>query len=128
MSRILLLQSDDQLATNSAAYLKHKGFAVSIHKDPQTAVAETDKKLPDVVILDLSLAGRSGVEFLYELRSYPDWQSIPVIVTGNLTLRHIQPFLDSFNQLNVSVYLPRQVTSLSRLTQEILKLTQPVAA
>src|SRR6185503_19183615 len=107
MSRILLLQSDDQMATNSAAYLKLKGFDVSVHKDPQTAVAEADSKLPDIVILDLSLAGRSGVEFLYELRSYPDWQSIPVIVTGNLTLQHIQPFLDSFNQLGVSVYLPR---------------------
>jgi DNA-binding response OmpR family regulator len=127
MTKILLLQSDDQLAANSATYLKHKGFDVSVHKDPQMAVAEADVNLPDIVIIDLSLAGRSGVEFLYELRSYPDWQAIPAIITGNLTMQHVQPYLDSFNQLDVAVYLPRQSTSLERLTEEIIRLS-PVTA
>jgi len=45
-----------------------------------------DAHAPDVIILDLLLAGRSGVELLYELRSYPDWQSIPVLVYSNIRL------------------------------------------
>jgi DNA-binding response OmpR family regulator len=127
MTKILLLQSDDQLAANTTAYLKRKGFDVSAHKDPQAAVAEADANLPDIVILDLSLAGRTGVEFLYELRSYPDWQAIPAIITGSLTIQHVQPYLDSFNQLDVAVYLPRQTTSLARLAQEVSRLS-PVPA
>lgn len=119
MANILLLQTDDQLAESSARYLKLKGHRVSIHKDPQTAVMQADASRPDAIVLELMLAGRSGAEFLYELRSYPDWQDIPVIVTGNLFLSQIETFLESFNHLNVSSYLTRQTTGLSKLAAEI---------
>lgn len=128
MSRILLLQSDDQTAASTAAFLESRGHQVDAHKDPQSAVAAADVRLPDLVILELTLAGRSGAEFLYELRSYPDWQDIPVIITGNLSLEQIRPFLDSFNHLGVSLYLPNQTTDLRRLAHEAGRLARPVRA
>src|SRR6185503_2621042 len=128
MAKILLLQSDDQLSATTATYLKLKGHSVAVHKDPQAAVLAADRLVPDLVIMDLMLAGRSGAEFLYEIRSYPDWQRLPVIATGHLSPLQIEPYIDSFSHLGVAKYLPRQTSSLSKLSQEIDKLLRLVPA
>lgn len=125
--RILLLSSDKQLARNTADFLKLKGFTVSIYCDPQEAIVAADKFQPSLVIADLALAGRSGIEFLYELRSYPDWQSLPVIVVGNQHLADIEPYLAAFAELSVSQYLSRPLTSLPKLHQEVSRLLQTVS-
>ena len=41
--------------------------------------------MPDMVILEPQLAEHGGVEFLYEFRSYPEWDHIPVYVFSRLT-------------------------------------------
>lgn len=123
-----MLQSDDQTAANVAGFLESRGHQVDVHKDPQLAVAAADAMLPDLIILELALAGRSAAEFLYELRSYPDWENIPAIVTGNLSLEQVRPYLDSFNHLGVSLYLPNQTTDLHRLAHEAGRLARPVKA
>jgi len=120
--RILLLSSDRQLSRNTAAFLKLKGYNVSIYSDPQQAVVAADSIKPHLAVVDLALASRSGIEFLYELRSYPDWQSIPVIIMGNQHLLDIEPYLEAFTQLNISQYLSRPLTSLQKLEQEVERL------
>lgn len=127
MARILLLEADKQLSKNIKSFLNQAGHDVAVYKDPQTAISDADKKFPDVVILDLMLAGRSGIEFLYELRSYPDWQKVPLIITGRLSADEIQAFSDAFAQLGVAVYLPKQTTPLASLLAETETLLQPAS-
>jgi DNA-binding response OmpR family regulator len=71
VANILFLESDRILASNLTKVFKRVGHQVSWHVDPQAAVLAADKNQPDLVIMDLLLAGRSGIEFLYEFRSYP---------------------------------------------------------
>ncbi|HET7528868.1 MAG TPA: response regulator, partial [Candidatus Saccharimonadales bacterium] len=92
--QIFILSSDRQMARNTASYLKLKGYSVHTFCDPQEAIVGADTTRPDLAIIELSLAGRSGIEFLYELRSYPDWQSLPVIVLGHQHLADIEPYLN----------------------------------
>jgi hypothetical protein len=68
------------------------------------------------------LSGRSGVEFLYELRSYPDWQDIPVIIVGQLSQPEAETYGPAFEELSVSQYLQRQTTSLSQFLGAAEKL------
>jgi len=126
MNHILILSGDRQLAGHTADYLKLKGYQVTAHTDPQHAITTADTRLPALAVIDLLLAGRSGVEFLYELRSYPEWRDIPVIITGHQHPADIRPFKPAFDQLNVSSYLPTPLTSLAQLEQEIRSLLQPV--
>lgn len=128
MTHVLILFSDRQLAVHTSDYLKLKGYKVSAHTDPQQAITAADAQPPAVVVIDLLLANRSGVEFLYELRSYPEWQGIPVIITGYQQASDVRLFRPAFDQLNVASYLPAPLTSLARLEQEIRSLSQPVAA
>jgi CheY-like chemotaxis protein len=124
---ILLLYSDRQIAGNTSDYLRLKGHSVRTHFHPQDAITSADQNPPDLIILGLALADRSGIEFLYELRSYPEWQAIPVIVTGGPRLADIQLYLPAFDQLNVSKYLTEGLTSLPRLEREAAQLLRLAA-
>ncbi|HVX58700.1 MAG TPA: response regulator [Candidatus Saccharimonadales bacterium] len=84
MAHILLIESDRMLAANIGAALTRAGHNVVHTADAQAAITAADAHAPDIIILDLMLAGRSGIEFLYELRSYSDWCDIPVLVYSNI--------------------------------------------
>jgi DNA-binding response OmpR family regulator len=121
MSRILILSSDRQISRHTASFLESKGYQVSVHSDPQQAITDTDGSHPDLVITDLLLAGRSGAEFLYELRSYPEWQAIPVIITGVQSATEISNYLPAFGELK-AVYLPMPTTSYTELAEHVQSL------
>src|SRR6266550_1864776 len=124
MAQIILLETDRQLANNLKEYFRQAGHELLVYSDPQQAVLAADTNHPDIIILDLILAGRSGIEFLYELRSYPDWQNIPVIVTGRFTPDEVQVYSGAFQELGVSHYLPKQTTALGSFLAETRKLLQ----
>ena len=42
--------------------------------------AETDRELPDLVLLDLNLPRKSGYEVLEEIKSDPDLKRVPVVI------------------------------------------------
>jgi CheY-like chemotaxis protein len=85
-----------------------------------------DMRRPDIVILDLMLAGRSGVEFLYEFRSYPDWQQLPVIVFSNISPGELGSSAIGFEELNIAAFHYKPSTSLSQLRSSVDSLLQPV--
>jgi DNA-binding response OmpR family regulator len=125
MALILLLEADRQLAKNTADFIRRQGHDVLQFTDPQSAISATDNNQPELIILNLSLAARSGIEFLYELRSYPDWQDIPVIATGRLNPAEQAIYSQAFSQLNISSYLPKESYSLSGLVAAVEQLLQP---
>ena len=127
MAHILLLEPDSLLASDIKRYFALAGHKVYIHSDPQAAVARADKQLPDVVITELQLAGRSGIEFLYEFRSYPEWQAIPVVVYSNLHPEELQAYADVFKELNIYAYLHKPVAGLKQLLEAAEYSLQPVA-
>lgn len=126
MAKVLLIETDRQLAKNIKNYLQLAGHTANNHSDLQTAITAADGDRPDIIVLDLWLAGRSGIEFLYELRSYPDWQAMPVIVTGKLSQDELAGYANAFEQLNVDNYLPKHAP-ISELLQQIDKLLQSTA-
>ncbi|MGY4711703.1 response regulator [Mycolicibacterium sp. CBM1] len=57
--------------------------------DGESAVARIKDARPDVVVLDLLMPKRSGIEILREMRADPQTRDIPVIVASNLGQRDI---------------------------------------
>src|SRR5579862_5026294 len=117
MAKVLLIETDRQLAKNIKSYLRLAGHNVNTHSDLQTAILNADADSPDIIVLDLWLAGRSGIEFLYELRSYPDWQAVPVIVTGKLSQDELAMYADALEQLSVTNYVPKHTPILDLVRQ-----------
>jgi DNA-binding response OmpR family regulator len=125
MRNVLLLEPDGLLADSISRYFAGADYKVQAHSDPQAAVTQADKQRPDVVITELQLAGRSGVEFLYEFRSYPEWQGVPVIIFTSLHSEDISAYQNVFSELNIQAYLYKPATSLKQL---LLHTRQSLAA
>jgi DNA-binding response OmpR family regulator len=125
MAHILVLESDKLLSASLKSYLTAAKYTVSIHGDPQAAVLSADKRLPNIVITELLLAGRSGVEFLYEFRSYPDWQAIPVIVFTAMHSEELAAYKEVLQELNVQTILYKPTTSLARLAASLERCLAP---
>jgi DNA-binding response OmpR family regulator len=118
--RILLIEPDRVLAETYARTLQSRGHSVSVCAGAQSGVLAADDRRPDLVLLELQLIEHSGIEFLYEFRSYPDWQDIPVIIHSQVP---VSEFVDSFpllkEELNVADYLYKPATSLQRLLKTV---------
>jgi two-component system alkaline phosphatase synthesis response regulator PhoP len=76
---ILLVEDDQALATLEAGMLAAQGFKVTAVQSGELAIMEIQKALPQLVILDLELAGEiSGWEVLQRLRAET---IVPVLLT-----------------------------------------------
>jgi DNA-binding response OmpR family regulator len=84
MARIIMLEPDVVLAKTYREVLEQAGHEVCVCREAQEAVFSVDDAKPAVILLELQLVGHSGIEFLYELRSYADWRDIPVIILSNV--------------------------------------------
>lgn len=81
---VLIVEPDRLLANTYAETFRSAGYKSTIATTAQAAIHAADATKPDLVVLELQLVSHSGIEFLYEFRSYPDWQDIPVIVLTNV--------------------------------------------
>lgn len=60
-------------------YLRASGFEVLTAPDGPTAITVAMTRLPDLVVLDLELPGRSGIEVSAVLRAQESTRHIPLI-------------------------------------------------
>lgn len=126
MARILFIEPDHILGTNAKKILKRAGHSVDWHVDPQAAMDSADGARPDIVVLDLMLAARSGVEFLYEFRSYPEWASVPVVVYSNLSPEGFSAAGIGYRQLGIAAYHYKPATPISELAKSLEQILQPI--
>ncbi len=119
MAQVLLIESDPLLAGNLERALKKAGHKVERQPEPAAAISSADKKSPDIIIMDLLFAGRTGVEFLYEFRSYPEWIDVPVIIYSSVPEIETGLYLDEFVRLGVKHYFYKASTSLATLTEAV---------
>lgn len=128
MSKILLLETDKFVATNVSRLLEAHGHKVDWQVDPQEAIISIDLQPVDLIITELVLAGRSGVEFLYELRSYSDWQHLPVIIYTNVPVREVGLSASGFEQLSIQAYHHKSRVSTEALLQSVQACLSPTPA
>lgn len=122
MARVLLIEPNRALAKQYWQVLEQSGHEVIICLNGQMAIMAADEQTPDVVVLELQLKKHNGVEFLYEFRSYPEWQSVPVIIQ---TLVPEDEFkgATALPHLNIYKYLYKPTSSLKALTDAVTTVT-----
>ncbi len=74
---VLLIEDDEGIITSLSLYLKQSGFTVSVCSDGATATACFRDAKPHIVILDINLPGKNGVEICREIR---EESTTPIII------------------------------------------------
>jgi two-component system, OmpR family, KDP operon response regulator KdpE len=79
---ILLVEDERQILEIVATTLESEGYAVVETRTAAHAAVEAGARDPDLVILDLGLPDRDGIEFV---RDYRAWSSVPILILSART-------------------------------------------
>ncbi len=77
MKSILVVEDERKIAQLVRDYLAHAGFAVTVAHDGDGALASARRHPPDLVVLDLGLPGRDGLDVTRELRRS---SAVPIVM------------------------------------------------
>lgn len=77
---VMIVEDEEAIAMLLKYNLEKEGFKVYWEANGKKAVAEVEKNLPSVILLDWMLPELSGIEILRAIRSKPDIKNIPVIM------------------------------------------------
>ena len=120
---VLLIEPDSILAKTYCAAFERVGWSVTHVRGAQQAVSAADDTRPDIVVLELQLAGHSGSAFLYEFRTYADWLAIPVVLHTLTPPDTLRVYERAFAELGVVAKLYKPHTPLRQLLATITACT-----
>jgi two-component system KDP operon response regulator KdpE len=81
-ARILAVDDDAQIRRALSVIVRSRGYALELAVNGADAIAKAVDRPPDLLILDLSLPDRSGIDVCRELRS---WMTAPILVLSVLS-------------------------------------------
>lgn len=77
MSTVLIVEDEEKLAAILADYLRQAGFESIWVGDGLQALPQVRGRMPDLILLDLMLPGRGGLDICKEIRSFSE---VPIIM------------------------------------------------
>ena len=122
MSKILLIEDEISLRNTLEMKLKEMGHEIITADDGQQGIETAREKKPDLVVLDLMMPKKNGIEFLKEVREDSELKDLAVVVlTNSDNPEHIQQVLD----FGASTYLVKSNYSLLEVLEKIQKILTP---
>jgi CheY-like chemotaxis protein len=117
--RVLLVEDDRFLRRAGEAVLRRCGLTVLLAVDGDEALALARREKPDLVLLDMLMPRRSGIEVLRELRAQPDTRSMRVLVLSNSSR---EQDIEEAERLGVEGYWVKAEMSLNELGDRVVAL------
>lgn len=77
---VLVVEDDEWLAEQHVRTLQIAGFEAEYALDALAAMDVLDDRQPDILLLDVFLAGPNAFTLLHELRSHDDLANMPVVL------------------------------------------------
>ena len=114
MSRKVLLIEDEPNITEAIRFLlTREGWQVETHAEGTNAIQVIVAARPDLVILDVMLPGKNGMDILRDLRERDDMQKLPVLM---LTARGQSRDREMAEQAGVSRFMTKPFSNTEVLT------------
>lgn len=80
MATILLVEDNEFNRDMLSRRLSRKGFSILIAEDGASGLKLTREKMPDLILMDVSLPDIDGLEITRQLKADPQTRRIPIIV------------------------------------------------
>jgi DNA-binding response OmpR family regulator len=86
--RVLLVDDESSITDYLAPFLERAGFTTTVASDGQSAIDQVSLRTPDLIVLDVLMAGMDGREVLRRLRRQGNWTPIILLTqVGEATER-----------------------------------------
>jgi CheY-like chemotaxis protein len=124
MPNLLLVEDDRDMVTLLQTLLEMEGYGVGSARSGDAVLTMVGEDHPDVVLLDVNLAGQNGLQILHDLRSRPETRSTRVIMTSGMDVSE-QCLKEGADAFLLKPYMP---DDLVRLIREVLSHPPPPSA
>ncbi len=84
MDKILVVDDEFIIRDLIRTILEEEGFSVITASEGEEALTKADNELPDLILLDLMMPGKSGLEVCRILKSQAKTKHIPVVMSTAL--------------------------------------------
>tara|TARA_B100001029_G_scaffold8170_1_gene5729 strand:+ start:3523 stop:3891 length:369 start_codon:yes stop_codon:yes gene_type:complete len=121
MTTILLVEDDEMNKDMLSRRLMKKGYNVIFAVNGQEAIDMAESDTPDVILMDMGLPIKSGLEATKEIKENPNTVKIPIIaLTANAMAEHRQEALDGgFDEFETKpVRLPSLIEKIETFTTQ----------
>ena len=83
MKRVLIIEDNQLLANLYRSSLVAAGFAVEVSADGEAGLSNAKKVTPDLILLDLMLPKKTGLDVLHSIRADEQLKAVPVLLLSN---------------------------------------------
>ena len=122
--KVLIVEDDTFLHSLLSAKMKQlrdQGVEVFPTLNADDAYAKAKEVTPDVILLDLAMPGKNGLDFLKELRQEAKFEKTPVIILSNMSSEEDKKKADD---LKVVAYFVKADFALDELVSKISEVLQ----
>ena len=119
--RVVLVEDELNIAEAIRFLLSNEGWRVETLANGASAAEVIRKSVPELVILDVMLPGKSGFEILHDLRADPALQQLPILM---LTARGQSRDREMAQKAGVSRFMTKPFSNAEML-DAVRELTTP---
>jgi len=123
MTTVLVVEDEIEIARVVRDYLRNAGFEVIVVGDGGSAVASVRSSKPDLLVLDLGLPGRDGLDVAREIRRWSDTPIVMLTARGDETDRIVGLEIGADDYV-VKPFSPRELVARVRA---VLRRTRAAA-
>ncbi|MFC1663730.1 response regulator transcription factor [Patescibacteria group bacterium] len=122
MKKILLIEDDPFLIDIYTTKFKEVGFSVEVAENGEEGLKKIQKKIPDLVVLDIVLPHVDGWEVLKEIKTNPKTKNLKVVILSNLGQKGE---IEKGQELGATKYLIKAHHTPKEVAEEIKKILIP---
>ncbi|MGH7732086.1 MAG: response regulator [Candidatus Eiseniibacteriota bacterium] len=124
---VMVIEDEKEIRELIRYNLERAGFRVHMISDGEEAIRQVFASRPDLVVLDLMLPGRSGLEVLREIREEPTTRDLPVLVltARSAEMDKLLGFEHGADDYLTKPFSPRELVARLRA---LLRRSQPARA
>jgi len=119
MKKILFIEDEVAIQKTLGEFLRKKGYEVQSALDGEVGLRLAKTGNPDLILLDLILPKKHGLDVLKELHLDNNTKNIPVIILTNLeNVGEVEKAIE----FGATIYLVKANYSLEEVTEKVKKL------
>ena len=126
ISKILIIDDEELFREDLATILTSKGYVCETAENPNTAMAKLTEFNPDIILSDIMMPGKSGLELLEEIKSILPSVSVIMMTAYGTLETAVEAFRKGAADYILKPLVIEDLTNKLKRLEEFNRLTQEV--